>query len=179
MWGFWLKWVVATIGIVVPFIALAYVTWSPAGDNAATDAVTNAVGGAVAGAVIGFVQWLVLRQQVYRAGWWVLATAVGLAVSSALDGFVSSAVSGALLGLSQGLVLVQQERVASDEMRWWVMVNALDSVVYDALFRSLYKADGTAVNPEVYVVDLGYFVISTAITGLVLVWLLRHPVSKA
>lgn len=190
MWGFWLKWVLASIGIYAPFVALAYVTWSAAGDDAVTDTVTNvvfgAVGGAVVGAVIGFVQWLVLRQQVYRAGWWVLATAVSFAASSALDAFLGGHhvvgrgffTGGLLLGYPQQLVLMQQERVDSNEVRLWVMVKACDSLTYYRLFRSLYKA-GTAVRPEVYVADLGYFVISTAITGLVLVWLLRHPVSKA
>lgn len=44
--------------------------------------IARAFGGVVLGALVGgFVagamQWLVLRQQVYRAGWWVLASTVG------------------------------------------------------------------------------------------------------
>ncbi len=39
-------------------------------------AIGGSVGGAFGGAVLGFAQWLVLRRQIDRAGWWILATIV-------------------------------------------------------------------------------------------------------
>ena len=36
--------------------------------------------GAVGGASVGIVQWLVLRAEVARAGWWVVASTVGWGV---------------------------------------------------------------------------------------------------
>jgi hypothetical protein len=75
--------------------------------------------GAVEGASVGMAQWLILRRWVSHAGWWVLASTVGLAV-----GF------------------------------------------------PLYFSDGEAVSTAVASVAVG------AITGRVLVWLLRQPASK-
>jgi hypothetical protein len=45
--------------------------------------VLTVVSAAMAGAVVGGAQWFVLRRHVYRAGWWVLASAVGWAAGQA------------------------------------------------------------------------------------------------
>ncbi len=42
----------------------------------------NALGSAFNGAVLGVFQWLVLRRQVPRAGWWVLASIAGYVVGA-------------------------------------------------------------------------------------------------
>ena len=61
---------------------------------------------ALGGAVTGILQWLVLRGQVSRAGWWVLASTVGWGLSMAVVGAFSvvAAVpgSGLLFGLPVG-----------------------------------------------------------------------------
>jgi hypothetical protein len=36
----------------------------------------------VGGAVVGSGQWLLLRQNVRRAGWWILATAIGWVIAA-------------------------------------------------------------------------------------------------
>jgi len=59
------------------------------------------VGGAVSGAVGGVAQWLILRRQVRRVGWWILASAVGWAVGLAVGWAVGWAVGGAV-GLAVG-----------------------------------------------------------------------------
>jgi hypothetical protein len=41
---------------------------------------------ALGGAVAGILQWLVLRTQVFRAGWWVLASTVGWGLSMTMWG---------------------------------------------------------------------------------------------
>jgi len=68
--------------------------------------------GALGGAVVGILQWLVLRRQVSRAGWWVLASTVGLGLSMAVAGafldmeLVGLLVGGAVLGAVTGGALV-------------------------------------------------------------------------
>ena len=70
---------------------------------------------ALGGAVTGILQWLVLRRQVSRAGWWVLASTVGwglsMGVSIAIpsgadDNLLQLAVTGAVLGVVTGAALV-------------------------------------------------------------------------
>ncbi|MCH8093052.1 MAG: hypothetical protein IH953_00520 [Chloroflexi bacterium] len=66
--------------------------------------------GAVAGASIGIAQWLFLRRQVSRPGWWVLSSIVGLAVGFAVGRgkglAVGEAVGGVVYGAITGGVLV-------------------------------------------------------------------------
>ncbi len=47
-------------------------------------AVSGALGGALAGAVIGAAQWLVLRRYMRVGPEWILATALGVAISDAV-----------------------------------------------------------------------------------------------
>jgi len=47
------------------------------------------LGVAVGGIVLGALQWLVLREQVARAGWWVLTNTLGLIVAIPVVGFVT------------------------------------------------------------------------------------------
>lgn len=71
----------------------------------------------VGGAMAGLMQWFVLRRQVSRAGWWVLASTVGWAVSGPVLGLsaqygmyfsplVVSLGGGVGLGAVTGLALV-------------------------------------------------------------------------
>ncbi len=68
---------------------------------------------ALGGVVTGILQWLVLRAQVSRAGWWVLASTVGwglsMAVMVALGPYLAifgGLVGGAVLGAITGGALV-------------------------------------------------------------------------
>ena len=67
---------------------------------------------AIGGAVTGTLQWLVLRGQVSRAGWWVLASAVGWGLSMTAatayswPGPMWLIVTGAVLGAVTGGALV-------------------------------------------------------------------------
>ncbi len=116
-------WILATTigGVVALYIGSAVtffttgILWHGAG----------LVGGAVGGAILGLAQWLVLRRHVSQAGWWILASAVALAVgagwvvnlgiSSAFRGGESiemlrwigiGAASGAIGGVIKGGTLV-------------------------------------------------------------------------
>ncbi len=91
-WRFWFWWVLAStvgfaVGLAVP--------------EPVIEAMEEAVVGAVVGASAGIAQWLVLQWRVSRAGWWVLASIVGLAVGFAVPEAVAVAVEE--VGLAVGL----------------------------------------------------------------------------
>jgi len=130
-WGFWLWWVLAsTVGFAVAFAVF----------EAVPEAVGFAVRMAVGGASVGIAQWLVLRQQVSRAGWWVLASSVGLGVgllvvfgvsprgfvvAEAVAFAVRGVVGGAVGGIAQWLVLRRQVSRAG----WWVLASIVGFAV--------------------------------------------------
>ena len=181
-WGFWLRWVSAfwlwwvlasTVGLAVGGAVGGAVGFAVYEEPAGVAVVVGvAVVGAVFGASVGIAQWLVLRRQVSRAGWWVLASTVGLAVGGVVVEAVLVggallvgetlvfAVFGASVGIAQWLVL---RRWQVSRAGWWVLAStvgfAVTGVVVEAVFVSL----------------AGY----GAITGGVLVWLLRQPRPEA
>lgn len=59
-------------------------------------AVNTAVALAVWGAGIGILQWLVLRELLKRAGWWIPATIGGWSIAGAVSGALSGAIGGAV-----------------------------------------------------------------------------------
>ncbi|MBW4573827.1 MAG: serine/threonine protein kinase [Aphanothece sp. CMT-3BRIN-NPC111] len=173
-WGFLFQWTGATtLGTILGYV-LGWLL-SLIASLIAVDAVTYAIFGAVFGAAVGIMQWLILRQQIYGAAWWILATTIGAAVSfpvgdvvyNALFGSIGAAVTyaifgavfGAAVGITQGLVL---RRVG-----WWVLATTLGAAVSFAFAANL---------PRVGLVVGG--VIFGGITGVVLDWLLSHPVSE-
>ena len=189
-WRFWLGWVVAStvglgVGMAVPLWAivvfhgvLAYAAGgrsSALGEAVALYVFLTLIG-AFGGASVGIAQWLVLRRQVARAGWWVLASIVGFALGFVVGGPLGSATTsravftpvdvavqfllggagnGAPMGIAQWLVLRRQVGRAG----WWVLASTV----------------GLAVG-AFFSVAAG--VIYAPITGGVLVWLLRQPVTK-
>jgi hypothetical protein len=163
-WGFWLLWVLATtagwaVGLVVGD-AVGNAVLNAVGD-AVGWAVVEAVAGAVVGAVSGVAQWLILRRQVRRAGWWILASTAGWAVGltmgdaagKAVGLAVTGAVAGAVIGVAQWLLLRRQVRRAG----WWILASTAGWAVGDAVGLAVIGA------------------VSGIITGAVLVWLLRQP----
>jgi hypothetical protein len=90
---------------------------------------TAVVGGALAGLVLGSGQWLVLRNRLPHAGWWIAATsagqALGLAVGSALVDYGTEpgelAVQGATTGLAVGGLQAIILRRHGAAWHWWVL----------------------------------------------------------
>jgi hypothetical protein len=165
----WVWWVVASsVGLALGFAAGFAVGFAIGGALSAI--ASQGVFGAVVGASVGTMQWLVLRRKVSRAGWWVLASTLGMGVGFALVraatpmvsrilgggplyGVVNGAVVGTLVGMMQLLVLRGQVSRAG----WWVLASALGMGVGFALGQIVGQ------------------VVGVAITGIALVWVLQQP----
>ena len=122
----------------------------------------EAVGLAVAGASLGVAQWLVLRRQLSRAAWWVLASivggalyggagravygavfgvvgvALGTAVGKPIGLIVFAAVFGASVGVAQWLYLRRKVSRAG----WWVLATVVGSIAALAVGVSVGVVEG-------------------------------------
>jgi len=158
-WGFWLLWVLAnafggiaglvagsvlSIGLAIGAALVSAVFAghdAPVLFSAVWTAVFLVAFGTALGITIGFAQWLMLRQYVRKAGWWVLASAagwtiwcLGIAVATALTNLnetvsevkVANAILvaatgsiGLVVGCSQWVVLRRRVRNAG----WWILAS--------------------------------------------------------
>ena len=169
-WGDWGWWLLACIvGFMLGFV-VANATFG-----------FGAPAGIVIGVSLGIAQWLVLRRYIARAGWWVLASIVGLAVGFgvcaavlfaddfaddvgfAMAGAVAGTVIGASLGIAQWLVLRRHVARAG----WWVLASAVGVATFETVDFAMSFDPGGA-----FIVGVAVY---GAITGGVLVWLLRQP----
>jgi hypothetical protein len=150
----------------------------------------------VIGALIGGVQWLVLRRWLSGAGWWVVASTLGMALGGGA-GLAASfaagadviqpwalAILGAPLGIAQWLVL----RRHADRTGWWIPLNVLAlPVSFTAgLFASFSLGFdwGPDAGTVFRLVSLAFFGVVAgalfgAISGVFLVGLWRRPASAA
>lgn len=104
---------------------------------------TAAMFGAIFGVAGGFVQWLVLRRQLGRAGRWVLASTASFAIALAVamnpplilggDSIATSLLVGVIFGVASGIRprLVLRRQVA--RAGWWVPAHLLGSLMGGAL----------------------------------------------
>ncbi len=183
-WGFWWQWVVATVlGNVAGWpsgLVVALVLSLRAGNTWAYAALFG-----LPGVGVGIMQWVILRQIVKKAGWWVLASFAGsavfgvlfavgnLALSGAGDWAKFGALMGVCVGIAQWLVLRQMVGSAG----WWVLVSvALDTAGLAVLGAGLTGLRNIVLAVMFTVVMAAVF---AGVTGGVLVWLLRRPVSGA
>ena len=174
--GFWLKWILTVLAFPIGGAAAIAVARSMAGPANA------AIGGAIAGAVIGAAQWLVLRQAIGVGAWWIAAIggglALGLAVAVALFGtetvggplVIRGAIAGAMIGIMQWLILRHYLSMA------WVWVLAVTFCW--TVGWIVTRAAGVDLSRGFYVFGLSGAGVFVALTGIVLIWLSRHPVPK-
>ena len=151
------------------------------GFGAVEEAVIAASAGFSAGLVLGIRQWAMLQRRIPRAGWWVLASAIGAAVGlvvvDATDlgtspitfdgsrfglqvGAVTGVMVGASIGVAQWLVL----RRWLSRAGWWILTSVAGWTTGWAV--------GWAVG------GVGHFVVPGVLggtfTGAALVWLLQR-----
>ena len=196
-WRLWLQWMLAsTVG------------WAVGGGLSGSlgSIQVGYVGGMTVGATgAGVLQWLVLRQRIARAGWWVLATMLSSAVVGGLIvamGFVGGKAWGATWSADPGRVvgglagmglfgtvlaalqwLVLRRQVA--RAGWWVLAGGvgwvagapLGAVLGGGLSGVLGWSGSGASDWALTWAGVG--AVYGAITGRVLVWLLHQPAPAA
>ena len=183
-WGMWLWWVVA--GVVGWGVGWG-LGWSEV-EFMSVDVAAAEYGGVVVGVTVaGVLQWLVLRQRMARAAWWIVASLVsGIVAGGVIYGVggdagfsaevardldvgwvVEAGLYGVVLGMLQWLVLRGQVALSG----LWVLASTVGWIVGDPVCSSLmdFGALSWVVFGAVY----------SAITGIVLVWLLRQPATAA
>jgi hypothetical protein len=198
-WGTWLAWLLSsTVGLAVGGalggvvgVAVFFTTGLVMGGPLALFFMGIAGSVAVGVAIVGIAQGFILRRQI-SAGWWVLASMVGLAVSLALVFTVVfalnmgavGAVVGASVGIAQWLVLRRRVYRAS----WWVLANTVGVAVGGALGVAVggavvASAGGGVGEVEALAVGIAMAIAMGGIwygafTGSVMVWLLRRSSEK-
>ena len=179
-WGLWLWWVVA--GVVGWGVGWG-LGWSEV-EFLSVDVAAAEYGGVVVGVTVaGVLQWLVLRQRMARAAWWIVASLVsGIVAGGVIYGVggdagfsaevardldvgwvVEAGLYGVVLGMLQWLVLRGQVALSG----LWVLASTVGWIVGDPVCSSLM--DFGALSWVVFGAVYG------AITGLVLAWMLRQP----
>jgi len=168
-WGFWLLWVLAsTVGWLFGFFV------GSVGGYAVMEILPSyalvAWGGVAEGAGVGIFQWLVLRRRVSRAGWWVLASILGLA-------------GGAVVGTT-AVALAGGDPTTWGVVGGWVVGGAMAGLMQWFVLRRQVSRAGcwvlaSTVGWAVSTVSMAYGVGLGAVTGLALVWLLRQPIPEA
>jgi hypothetical protein len=151
--GLWLRWTLATLsGHVAAQLVFLVIGQRVGGDLTwvarGTELVfpiwgalhTSILAAAVvemsfAYALVGTAQWLVLRREIPKAGWWVAATAIGGAIGQ-LGVAYSQLWSAAVLGIVQALVL----RRSLPNANWWPLATMLG-----LLSAGLYSLQGGRV----------------------------------
>lgn len=203
-WSFWLLWVLAsTVGFGLGG-AVGTLSFTMGGGLA----VVGAVFGALFGAIGGIAQWLVMRQQVERAGWWIIATLGGWAVAGAVGGGVAQAAREVVGGggvpqtisggyAMGGLAFIVAFVAAGGILQWlvlrrqivraslWVALSTFG--LFMGFVAGVFLGSTLSVivsTAETSAIGTGMFGAgfgagSGAITGAALVWLLRQPVPGA
>lgn len=202
-WRLWLQWVAASllgfglssfalIGVVIMMVP--FLSWSAWGPNPplALAAVCATIGGAVGGVGVGSLQQGVLRWHVSRTvhSRWVLATAVGLTVGHAVGGVffingysvtmlllfvITGAVTGIVGGTLQGVLLLL-ERHHILRVVWWVAASVVGWTLSMAIVSSTVGLEVSSVGClTILAAQFGSGAVYGAITGAVLIWLLRRP----
>jgi hypothetical protein len=195
-WGFWLQWLL----LMMVFISLAYTGIDMVERPILTKFVSDhwvreafmVLGLALLGAVAGTGQWLLLRRHLRRASQWGWAMALTFVVGASLAELASFsgvalipsfALSFLLLGPVCGIFQWLTLRSQVPRAGWWVLAQAASWLVLfivsgvvgygAAIYLGGTVDDYLAVSYAVGGAALG------AMTGAVLVWMLREEVSHA
>ena len=186
--GYWLAWFLASIlGYGMgPLLGASFAYSLFRGDT--FDAAKGITFGIVMGATGGYLQWVVLRERIAGAGLWGLTSALGFGLAMVafvtadtgeyyvMTGILIGSVFGVVGGILQWLILRRHVKSAG----WWVVANSLGSLVsvivgvhaFTAISATGNSGLGTMVVGLVFGAGVG------AITGAVLVWLLRQSPSS-
>lgn len=177
-WTFWLMWVLANavgwiIGMSVVWV-LGFVI-DPLTRGGLRLMAWGVVGAGV-GAIFGVNHWFLFRPLGAKAigrwaNWWFLATVIGWSVAlMVVIGLgtgeeLGFAVTGAVIGISVGIPQWFVLRVYAQRAEWWGLGNTVGWILGLAVLADFNQALGFPL--------VG--VISGAVTGTMMIWLLRNP----
>lgn len=191
-WGFWIAWILASIvGFGMGSLIGMSVSYALLPEMGITDEFGVAhllMFGTMLGTTSGFLQWVVLREKVAQAGWWVLASAMGFAIAGGTLGtiginenYLTAGILFAVLfgfagGIMQALVL---KRAQIARVGMWVLASILGSLV-GAIGIPISSSIGATGNYGLSAMVFGLLLGAGlgAIPGAVLVWLLRQSPSS-
>ena len=131
------------------------------------------------GATVGLAQWLVLRQQVARAGWWILACAVGWTLFGPVLRDIGAAVAGIVTGVLGGaigavaVIVVLRQRLSHSSL--WVLAAVVAWAV--SWIAALAGSDAAWQLERDALSGVLEGAAWSALPGVVLVWLLRRPIA--
>ena len=196
-WSFLLRWtLLSALGYALSFLLAFVAGWATGGILALFGIVgvaggfilAFAVGGVLIGCVVGIIQWLILRRYVPRAGWWILASAVGSGVSFAcalalagamneswaLGGLIGGVVGGAAVGVIQWLLL----RYSLPRANLWVAASAVGwavgMLIMGIAMGSAMGGGGGPAGVRVGATGILAMAVVSGITGGALMWLVRE-----
>ena len=185
-WGFWLLWIAASVlgfymGYIGGFVLCAFVY------NLLGNAVADVVIVTSLGTGIGLMQWLVLQQRIPKAGWWILTNIAGILgliktatsrsiyqaedLGPILIGTGLVAVCGAVTGTLQWLILRNKLARAG----WWIPVSTIGWGLCLPILNGGLIGSG---DPPAMLSILTGLAMLGAVTGGVMVWLLRQPTTN-
>lgn len=215
-WKFWLLWVAATyVGGFLYFVPVSAVHFllgldrlpdppRPGDISAGMLIVAAVLCGAAMGSSIGLAQWLVLRTQLVRTGWWILATIAGYASVGLLPLLASVVqpgwqewaftliISGKLHWLARveetwtnaswlpGAVTLTLFGAVLGTMQWLVLRGRVRQAGWWIAISACGWALAAALSvvpDDFWVVTLSW-VIPLLVSGAGMVWLLRHPAGQ-
>lgn len=193
--GLWFKWVLATtFGLALSGAASGAISSILGSYDDPRVQLTGYLGSVL----VVLMQWWVLRGKLRPAYWWFIAGVIGVVLggaifqsadyvikhplggwSSGVEGAVQLVVEGLVLALAQWVLLRRYARRASR----WILANVLWMIIFTPIFLLMGSGDtsqtpvmGPVPSAIISAIVLAiYGVISSAITGAEMVWLLRHP----
>jgi len=193
-WGFWLRWVLANAAGLAVGLALWGILSDTLGEQGPGGSMAVSLAGLLlVGGGAGTLQWLALRPYLDHSRWSILAGSVGYAVGFvagfAIGGPPADFIFGFLLfGLGAGIVQWLALRRQVSPAGWWVPTSMLGLAIGGgagvAVIGPFAEAlDATLSGVPAFAIALALLGtiaggVGGAITGGVLVWLLRQPAAK-
>ncbi len=169
-WKLWIQWVLAyafTFVLTQEYIFSYFLDKADYGDIWVFDLLVLLVGAFVSGLIIGLVQWLILYPYGVSS-WWIIITAIGTLPFFKLQGF--NFISSAVL---QSLILRKRVFYAG----LWIVANIPTPYIFHNILRYSTRYNYLFIGrteQKFLAISMITGLLGGAITGSVLVWLLRH-----
>ena len=179
-WPVLLWWVVASV--------VSYTVGFPAGLELGRSLLWGWI---VGGTLAALFQWVLLRHRLAQSGWWIVVSVVGMIIGTGVSFLASQLVLqvagltaaftsvGATVGIGVGIAQWIMLRLQFRHAGWWVMASAAGYAL-----GLLAAVNAPVAIPVAKAIIFGpefgglVGVISGAVTGVTMVWLLQRPLPE-